>query len=591
MNNLVNNQSIKKNNNYILLLISLIAITLVFQLRLFLDDSQFLWISGSTYLILPGILLAFSIILTIKLYKQKNFQLKAFVFFTLGSSFWFIAEQIWTIYDIYQIDPFPSIADIFYLSAYPFFVIFLLISLKPIRKAISKKVWLFSLVLSFTFCIPSILACYDSLQTNDTLDVTAKSIALSYPILSSFQLAPVIVGIMFLAKKDINYFWMLLLFGFLVYSISDTFFLFSQLNGSYYDGHPVDLMYLYSFLFLIFSLYSRLQLTNSSNVENHEIFSNNIKFETITKFGIPLTLTIFSMTVIISLIGVFYYNFNEEFSVEHIVFGILIMITIFTAIVFTVNKNMTKFVKMKTKELEEQKNNLEFIVDKKTQDLLKAERLSTIGELSGRLAHDLRNPLSVIKISIDLLKQSPTDTKISDDVITRRLELIETSVERISHQIDDVLDYVRHSPLKLSKRSIREIILGSVDKITVPHNIKILVSDSDVVINCDYVKIDAVFINVILNSIQANPDGGTIEIQIKSDHGDAVIDFIDSGSGISDEILDKIFEPLFTTKQKGTGLGLASCKNIVELHKGKITVKNNPTTFTIRLPKTPENLS
>ena len=591
MNIFVNKQSIKKNHSFVILLISLIAITILFQLRVFLDDSQFMWISGSTYLILPGILLAFSIILTIKLYRQKHLQLKAFLFFTIGSSFWFIAEQIWTIYDIYHMNPFPSIADIFYLGAYPFFVIFLLISLKPIRKAISKKIWIFSLLLSFAFCIPSILACYDSLQTNDVLDITSKSIALSYPILSAFQFAPVIVGILFLAKKDVSYFWMLLLFGFLIYSISDTFFLFSQLNDSYYDGHPVDLMYLYSFILLIFALYSKLKLTSNSNVENHEIFNNNIKFETISKFGIPLILIIFSMTVIISLISVFYYNFNKEFSIGHIVLGVLVMTVVFVVIIYTINKNMTRFVKMKTNDLEVQKSNLESLVDKKTQDLLKAERLSTIGELSGRLAHDLRNPLSVIKISLDLLKQSPTNTKISDDVTTKRLELIETSVERISHQIDDVLDYVRNSPLKLSKRSIREIILNSIDKITVPHNIKILVSDSDVVINCDVGKIDAVFINVILNSIQANPEGGTIEIKIKSNYDDAVIDFIDSGSGIPNEILDKIFEPLFTTKQKGTGLGLASCKNIVDLHKGKITVKNNPTTFTIRLPKTPENSS
>ena len=250
------------------------------------------------------------------------------------------------------------------------------------------------------------------------------------------------------------------------------------------------------------------------------------------------------------------------------------------------NRNITKFVQMRTKELEEQQNNLEYLIEEKTRALLKAERFSAIGELSGRLAHDLRNPLSVMKMSLDLIKQHPADAKISDSIITKRLGLIEQSIERISHQVDDVLDYVRHSPLKLSKASLREIILGSLNKITIPHNVTITVSDSDVAVNCDLVKLDAVFINIIVNAIQAiSEEGGTIEIKISLDSNYAIVDIIDSGVGIPEEFKDKIFEPLFTTKQQGTGLGLASCKNIIEQHNGTISVKNNPTTFTIKFPQ------
>ena len=80
-------------------------------------------------------------------------------------------------------------------------------------------------------------------------------------------------------------------------------------------------------------------------------------------------------------------------------------------------------------------------------------------------------------------------------------------------------------------------------------------------------------------------NGGKIEIKISDQNNLAILKFIDSGDGIPDENISKIFEPLFTTKQKGTGLGLASCKNIVEQHQGEISVENNPTTFTIILPK------
>lgn len=595
MDNLVNKQNLvtKEHRSVIFLIVVLVAITLSFQLRLFLDTSQFRWISFPANEIVLGTLVVFSAILTIKLYRQKHYQSKAFLFFTIGVSCWFIADQIWYLYDyVYDADPFPSEADIFYIAAYPFFVVFLLISLKSIRKSITKKIWFFSFALSFTFLIPSIFACFNAVdETEGGLDIISKSIVLSYPILSSFQLVPAIIGIMFLAKKGVSYSWMLLLFGFLIYSISDTFYLFSTLDGSYYDGHPVDLMYMYSYLLLIFSLHSRLKLANNSNDKNQEIFFNeNVKFETINKLGIPLTLVIFCMTIVISLISVTSFNSEKELSVDNLMLGIVAMLVVFTAIILTINKSLTQFVKMRTHELEEQRNNLEYLIEEKTQDLLKAERLSTIGELSGRLAHDLRNPLSVMKMSIDLIKQHPADAKISDDIITKRLDLIEKSIDRISHQVDDVLGFVRNSPLKLSTTSLRTIILGSIEKVNVPHDVTITVSDSDAVISCDSIKIDAVFINLIVNAIQAIPQGGTIEIQIKSNNDNVIIDFIDSGTGIPKEFMDKIFEPLFTTKQKGTGLGLASCKNIIEQHNGKISVKNNPTTFTITLPKIPADL-
>jgi signal transduction histidine kinase len=142
----------------------------------------------------------------------------------------------------------------------------------------------------------------------------------------------------------------------------------------------------------------------------------------------------------------------------------------------------------------------------------------------------------------------------------------------------------------LTNVSLREVIEGSLSKVNVPSDIEVSVDKNDVKIDCDVVKLDAVFINLIVNSVQEMHQGGKIEIKI-SDAGDlAEIRFIDSGDGISDVDMGKIFEPLFTTKQKGTGLGLAICKNIVEQHHGEISVKNNPTTFTIRLPKTTSSL-
>jgi signal transduction histidine kinase len=588
MNKLEFKKNPDQNNrrSLIFLMLILVGLTLIYQLRLVFDDSQFMWISVTAYSVIPGILVVLSIILTVKLHRQKHFQSKALLFFTLGISFRFIAEQIWQVYDhVYDVNPFPSIADIFYVGMYPFFIAFLFISLAPVRKSISKKIWLFSIVLSAIFLIPAILVSIDNLEGESSF---STAIALAYPIMSAIQLTPAIVGIMFLAKKGANFSWVLLLFGFLFIGVSDTFFLFTEIDGSYYDGHPVDLMFLYAFVLLIFSLKSRLDLTKNSEDPNQGmIFYENIRFETINKFGIPLLVIIISLTVITFLISTVYFTSETQLSVEHILIGVAILLGVFVGIVFTINKNLTRLVEMRTKELEKQRDDLESLVEEKSRELIKSERFSAIGELSGRLAHDLRNPLSVMKMSIELIKQSPSDVKIGDTIITKRLDLIEKSIDRISHQVDDVLDYVRDSPLNLTLISLRSAILSSINKIEIPQDVKIIVADSDLYVNCDLVKMDAVFINLIINSIQAMEQGGIIEIKISSKGNDAVVDFIDSGSGIAEELIGKIFEPLFTTKQKGTGLGLASCKNIIDQHGGSFSVKNNPTTFTIRLPMIP----
>ena len=240
---------------------------------------------------------------------------------------------------------------------------------------------------------------------------------------------------------------------------------------------------------------------------------------------------------------------------------------------------------MRTSELTEQRDNLENLVEEKTQQVLKSERLSAIGELSGRLAHDLRNPLSVMKMSVDLIKQSPQDSKISDPNVTKRIDLIEKSIDRISHQVDDVLGYVRLSPLNLQNVSLYDTIQNSLKKVNIPSDIQVVVPQNDLCVDCDTIKLDAVFINLIVNSIQELNQGGKITIEISEKDNMVILKFIDSGKGIPDKDISKVFEPLFTTKQKGTGLGLASCKNIVEQHQGQISVTNNPTTFTIILPK------
>lgn len=243
--------------------------------------------------------------------------------------------------------------------------------------------------------------------------------------------------------------------------------------------------------------------------------------------------------------------------------------------------NLKKFHRIE-KSLKGEKVILESEVKEMTQKLIQAERLSAIGELASRLAHDLKNPLSAIKGTVQVIKHT---SKNLDEQTLKRIDLVEKSIFRMTHQIDGVLDFVKGTPLKKSPASLNEIIVSALQTLMIPSNVTINFPKDDIVFLCDPQKIEIMLTNIILNAIQAIGDNkGTINIRAKKHQDSIQIKIEDSGPGIPSEIVNKIFDPLFTTKQEGTGLGLASCKNIVEQHKGDITVTNNPTTFTITLP-------
>jgi signal transduction histidine kinase len=126
---------------------------------------------------------------------------------------------------------------------------------------------------------------------------------------------------------------------------------------------------------------------------------------------------------------------------------------------------------------------------------------------------------------------------------------------------------------------------STIKSIEIPKTIQVIIQGDDVVVTCDEKKMEIVFINLILNSVQAIGDTqGRIMIKINKVNENAVIEIEDSGAGVPQKIISDIFKPLVTTKQKGTGLGLASCKNIIEQHGGSIKFQNNPTIFTITIP-------
>ncbi len=215
--------------------------------------------------------------------------------------------------------------------------------------------------------------------------------------------------------------------------------------------------------------------------------------------------------------------------------------------------------------------------------LRKAEKLTVIGKLASNIAHDFRNPLGAIKSSSVIIDK---ENKHNNKVMDRELNRINLSIKRMTHQVEDVLNYVRATPLSVSESTINKILNDSLDSIDVPNNVKINLPKNNIEIECDLDKLAIVFTNIILNAIQAIDDkAGTINIRVNECDNSIKIEVENSGPNIPDESLAKIFEPLYTTRFKGTGLGLSSCKNMIEQHKGTISAKSNPVVFTIQIPK------
>jgi len=233
--------------------------------------------------------------------------------------------------------------------------------------------------------------------------------------------------------------------------------------------------------------------------------------------------------------------------------------------------------------LKHQRDQLDVEVKEKTKKLIQAERLSAIGELSARLAHDLRNPLTVIKGSIEIVKAK--NNKDETGFSSKQIGMMERAVASMSHQIDDVLEFVKIQTLRTSRNSLLETIGLSIAKIKNQEQLSIIIPEKDVEFVYDTDKLEVVFDNILSNAIDALQGQGKITFRINDFETEVIIEIKDSGNGASDDILPKIFEPLFTTKQKGTGLGLASCKSIIEQHGGTIFAKNNPSVFIIKLPK------
>ena len=151
-----------------------------------------------------------------------------------------------------------------------------------------------------------------------------------------------------------------------------------------------------------------------------------------------------------------------------------------------------------------------------------------------------------------------------------------------------MLSFIRTPDLRIIACDLQEIIKNSINEVKFPTGIKLNSSLKPCVLRCDMVKIRGIITNITQNAVQAigvKGEVGEVNITLDEYADFAIIKITDSGPGIPEKYLEEIFEPMFTTKDSGTGLGLATCRQFLEMHHGSIEVTNNPTTFTIKIPK------
>tara|TARA_R110002096_G_scaffold164099_9_gene331803 strand:+ start:2067 stop:4967 length:2901 start_codon:yes stop_codon:yes gene_type:complete len=213
-------------------------------------------------------------------------------------------------------------------------------------------------------------------------------------------------------------------------------------------------------------------------------------------------------------------------------------------------------------------------------ELLKAERLATLGQLAAGVAHEMRTPLGVIRNAVHYLES--TEDPTHDEEIPNLMGEMNRAISSTDHIISELLDYVREPVREYNTFPIRHAIERGLKLANPPENVAVTISGaSSSPVWANPGQITRILINLLQNAVQAMPEGGRITLTVRQSNGMVCTEIRDTGDGITKENLQKVFDPLFTTKTRGIGLGLAISRRYAELNGGKLEVESKEGTGTV----------
>ena len=251
-------------SNYKFLTFSLLFIGLAIVIADFFGKDVAKIVGNSLYTPVAGIGVVLSLILAYR-FRGEGTHGKAWIIFTVFIASWFVAEEIWMVYDlIYDIDPFPSPADLFYLLGYPFYFFFMIFYLKSVKKAISKKILISTSLISVAMVIPTL---YFAIDVGSDISEFERVLAATYPIADAIILIPAMIGMVLFFKGEVNFMWSLMSLAIVLNVVADTGFLITNLDDSYYTGSLLDMLFLWAYVLFIFGIYSHIKIFKTHSYE------------------------------------------------------------------------------------------------------------------------------------------------------------------------------------------------------------------------------------------------------------------------------------------------------------------------------------